>query len=270
MKKILLSILALVSASALAGVVPTSPSVTVGTLPDPSTLDASQFNKYDGSVYIRTSTGTADGVADGLWHYSIKAGKWVKSPVPTWGAIGGSIASQSDLQTLLNTKQNNLTLTTTGANASLVGATLNIPADVNPYTGKVLQTLVYSGSQITGAATAFTAPTAFTLPPFTPKSTNSTLLIEFDASYSITGRSTDEFKAELRYGSTVLFEKRQRFDGGGAGGGTRGSTILPISAVYTNTTTGAKTFNVLISRLAGDDAITVNNNRIAKITEIQN
>ena len=264
MKKILLSILALVSASALAGVVPTSPSVTVGTLPDPSTLGASQFNKYDGSVYIRTSTGTADGVADGLWHYSIKAGKWVKSPVPTWGAIGGSIASQSDLQALLNTKQNNLTLTTTGANASLVGATLNIPADVNPYTGKVLQTLVYSGSQITGAATAFI------LPPFTPKSTNSTLLIEFDASYSIAGRGTDEFKAELRYGSTVLFEKRQRFDGGGAGGGTRSSTMLPISAVYTNTTTGAKTFNVLISLLAGDDAITVNNNRIAKITEIQN
>ena len=270
MKKILLSILALVSASALAGVVPTSPSVTVGTLPDPSTLAASQFNKYDGSVYIRTSTGTADGVADELWHYSIKAGKWVKSPVPTWGAIGGSIASQSDLQALLNTKQNNLTLTTTGANASLVGATLNIPADVNPYTGKVLQTRVYSGSQITGDAAAFNAPTAFTLPPFTPKSTNSTLLIEFDASYSIAGRGTDEFKAELRYGSTVLFEKRQRFDGGGAGGGTRSSTMLPISAVYTNTTTGAKTFNVLISRIAGDDAITVNNNRIAKITEIQN
>ena len=67
-KKILLSILALVSASALAGVVPTS---------------------------------------------------------PTWGAIGGSIASQSDLQTLFNTKQNNLTLTTTGADASLVGATFN-------------------------------------------------------------------------------------------------------------------------------------------------
>ena len=129
---------------------------------------------------------------------------------------------------------------------------------------------MFSGSQFTGAATAFTAPTAFTLPPFTPKSTNSTLLIEFDASYSIDGRNTDEFKAELRYGSTVLFEKRQRFDGGGAGGGTRGSTILPISAVYTNTTTGAKTFNVLISRLAGNDAITVNNNRIAKITEIQN
>ena len=130
---------------------------------------------------------------------------------------------------------------------------------------------MYSGSQITGAATAFTAPTAFTLPPFTPKSTNSTLLIEFDASYSIASRGTDEFKAELRYGSTVLFEKRQRFDGSGTtGGGTRGSTMLPISAVYTNTTTGAKTFNVLISRLAGDDAITVNNNRIAKITEIQN
>ena len=94
----------------------------------------------------------------------------------------------------------------------------------------------------------------------------STVLIEFDASYSIAGRNTDEFSAELRYGSTVLFAKRQRFDGGG----TRGSTILPISAVYTNTTTGAKTFNVLISRLTGNDAITVNNNRIAKITEIQN
>ena len=46
-----------------------------------------------------------------------------------WGSITGTLSSQTDLQSALNTKQNSITLTTTGTSgvATLVGSTLNIP-----------------------------------------------------------------------------------------------------------------------------------------------
>jgi hypothetical protein len=60
-----------------------------------------------------------------------------------WGGITGDINNQQDLIGLLSLKQNNITLTTTGASgaATLIGATLNIPnygsalSGYVPYTG---------------------------------------------------------------------------------------------------------------------------------------
>lgn len=47
----------------------------------------------------------------------------------TWGGITGTLSSQTDLQTALDSKQDDLILTTTGTSgaATLVGSTLNIP-----------------------------------------------------------------------------------------------------------------------------------------------
>lgn len=47
----------------------------------------------------------------------------------SWGDITGTLSEQTDLQTALDTKQDDLTLTTTGTSgaATLVGSTLNIP-----------------------------------------------------------------------------------------------------------------------------------------------
>lgn len=47
----------------------------------------------------------------------------------SWGDITGTLSDQTDLQTALNAKQDDLTLTTTGTSgaATLVGSTLNIP-----------------------------------------------------------------------------------------------------------------------------------------------
>jgi hypothetical protein len=46
-----------------------------------------------------------------------------------WGSIRGTLSTQSDLQSALDSKQNTLTLTTTGTSgaATLVGSTLNVP-----------------------------------------------------------------------------------------------------------------------------------------------
>jgi len=47
----------------------------------------------------------------------------------SWGSINGTLSNQTDLQTALDGKQDDLTLTTTGTSgaATLVGSTLNIP-----------------------------------------------------------------------------------------------------------------------------------------------
>ena len=148
MRRILIT-LWLVLFAPLVFAIPTAPSVTFGTTADPNTFNATQFNKYDGSVFVKTSDGTANGVVYSVWHYSVKNNKWVKVPAASWGAIGGSIASQTDLQSALNGKQATLSLTTTGnGTATLIGATLNvptpsIPAQFNPTAG--------AGISITGS-----------------------------------------------------------------------------------------------------------------------
>ena len=78
MKRILIMLwLALVAPLAFA--IPTSTSVTFGNV-DPSTLLSTQFNKYDGSVYFKTSDGTAAGAVESVWHYSVANNKWVMVP----------------------------------------------------------------------------------------------------------------------------------------------------------------------------------------------
>lgn len=84
------------------------------------TLDNNKIYRWSGSVYIEIASNSA-----------------------IWGAITGTLSSQTDLQNALNAKQNTITLTTTGTTgaATLVGSTLNIPnytTDISglvPYTG---------------------------------------------------------------------------------------------------------------------------------------
>lgn len=89
----------------LAFALPTSPSVTFGIL-NPSPSD-STFNKYDGSVFVKTSDGTVNGVVDSVWHYSIKNNAWIKVPNTSTG---------NDSQTLTNDGLN--TMTISGGNSA--------------------------------------------------------------------------------------------------------------------------------------------------------
>ena len=77
MKKLLISILLVMSSAVFA--LPTSPSVTFGAV-DPNPPNPTTFNKYDGSVYVKTSDGTDTGDVLQIWHYSIKHNKWVAAP----------------------------------------------------------------------------------------------------------------------------------------------------------------------------------------------
>ena len=78
MKKLLISILLMMSSAVFA--LPTSPSVTFGAV-DPNPPNPATFNKYDGSVYVKTSDGTADGIVKTVWHYSIKNNRFVNTTI---------------------------------------------------------------------------------------------------------------------------------------------------------------------------------------------
>jgi hypothetical protein len=72
----------------------------------------------------------------------------------SWGAISGNINTQGDLISLLNTKQDDITLTTIGKSgvATLVGSTLNIP----DYTSENLQKEITATYVLTDADNDYT------------------------------------------------------------------------------------------------------------------
>lgn len=134
--------------------------------------------------------------------------------------------------------------------------------------GTVLKTQCFNAAEVTASATTgFTATTLSA--SYTPVSTSSYLLIEVDASYNIGGASADAWQCRLVVAGALQRSKRQQW-GVAGGGGTRGSTALPISGRYTNTTTAAKTIQAFLERVSGDDTGALNGtDRIIKVTEIQ-
>lgn len=64
-------------------------------------------------------------------NFTVEAlGKVISADNPTvWGTIIGNLSNQTDLQSVLDSKQNNITLTTIGSNgpSTLIGSVLNIP-----------------------------------------------------------------------------------------------------------------------------------------------
>jgi hypothetical protein len=105
---------------------------------------------------------------------------------------------------------------------------------------------------------------------YTPIDVSSTLLIKFDAQYYINGSLNDKYRTNLRVdGTTISTKFQQWFDFGG--GGTRSSTMFPISAVYTNSNTTSKIISVQVFQDGSDDWITVYDDGAAvlQITEIK-
>lgn len=139
-------------------------------------------------------------------------------------------------------------------------------ATVQPI-GSVLQTRMYFGVENVSSGTA--TDIVITSPTFMPVSASSWLAVEFSCGYSLGGFGADTFESYLRQGTTVLQTHRQRFDSGGAGGGTRSGVLLPIKARYTNTSTAGKAFNLRVLRTAGDDTLTWLGSMACQITEIQ-
>ena len=107
---------------------------------------------------------------------------------------------------------------------------------------------------------------------FTPKSTNSRIIVQADASYIIGGNDADDFKVRVLDAGNQRFEKVQLFRNA-TGGGTRSGVLLPLHCSYGNTTTTARNIEIQFARGTADDDITLtasaDQNWSLTITEIQ-
>ncbi len=138
--------------------------------------------------------------------------------------------------------------------------------------GEVIKTTVLVGSDLTGSNPTTinsASDTDVASYSYTPVSSNSYILIEFQTRYTIAGAAEDNFisriavdGAEQSYG--------QQYWINGAGGGTRSGVLFPLMARYTNSNTTAKTISVTVRRGVSDDNATVqkDSTTVMKITEI--
>ena len=81
---------------------------------------------------------------------------------------------------------------------------------------------------------------------YTPKSTNSKIIVEYGGYYEITGNSGgggDTAHSEIRIGSTTIAKRIQKLPDV-SGGGTRGSTIFPICGGISNNSLNDRTITV--------------------------
>jgi hypothetical protein len=134
--------------------------------------------------------------------------------------------------------------------------------------GAILKMQVFSGAEVTASATSSFTTTTLAV-SYTPVSASSYLLIEADASYYVNGASGDTWGARLVVAGATQRTKAQLWTNG-AGGGTRGSTALPISGRYTNSSVATKAIQVVLERNAGDDTGALNGtDRQIVVTEIK-
>ena len=102
---------------------------------------------------------------------------------------------------------------------------------------------------------------------YTPYSSSSKWIIEFDADALINGSSADEFETYIYVGNTLVQTVRARFDATNGGGG-RGNGIFPIMGTFNNSSASAQTIDIRMKRVVGDDYVDVASDLTLIIKEI--
>jgi hypothetical protein len=107
---------------------------------------------------------------------------------------------------------------------------------------------------------------------YTPVSSSSVLLIEYDANYTVPGNyggTADEVTARLKVAGTTVQSKAQRWVKLAADGvESRSPALFPIKGKYVNTGTTSLTISITALRTSGDDGVTVLPDMTLQITEI--
>jgi hypothetical protein len=103
---------------------------------------------------------------------------------------------------------------------------------------------------------------------YTPVYNQSTIMVNFDAGFSMNGSGTDSFRSRIVVSGNPIITRDQTL-ASGLGNTMRGNTLFPISYSYNNSTTAATTIAVQAAPLVSDDTVTVNKSEaIMTITEI--
>lgn len=161
-------------------------------------------------------------------------------------------------------------------------ARLDVSGSVNPTrwtTGQTINTVFLEGNDASlhQIATTISSGTVAYY-DYTPKSNNSKIIVEYSALYVIGGNTSnpgnmeDSFRAEITIpGVEFPIGRRDQYFKSGDGAAGRSSTIFPIAGCYNNSGLSSIRFNIVLSRISGDDVITFYSasfDASMKITEI--
>jgi len=142
--------------------------------------------------------------------------------------------------------------------------------------GQVINVSMFSNTDL-GQNATITVPSTpseqstrniFTL-SFTPKYSDSYLIIEYQTNYSLAGNGDDAAFGFLKVNDVRISQTYQNWENS-QGGGTRSGVLFPLIGRYTNTNTSAKTITVDLYNGTVGDPITVASDISTwlKITEI--
>ena len=159
----------------------------------------------------------------------------------------------------------------TSNNTLTVGGTIQSTGTIrSKAAGQILNTIILNETDLSinsngvsisnGKATVATTN-------YTPVSNSSKILIQFHAKYDISGSASDNYKSYLKVGSTIL-QTQEWISNSNTGGGGRSSSLFPIRAVYTNSSTGSITISIEVDRISSDDTFKMYNDAVLTITEI--
>ena len=95
---------------------------------------------------------------------------------------------------------------------------------------------------------------------YTPLHASSKIIVDYGCLYAVDGNSTsatDEFDSQIIIDGVTAARRYQRWlqSGGGAGTGTRGSTLFPITGGASNASLGQRNIKIFVRRYSGDDTI---------------
>jgi hypothetical protein len=107
---------------------------------------------------------------------------------------------------------------------------------------------------------------------FTPKSSNSYLVFEFNVSYYIDSLTVanDDFYSQITVDGSEIVFSRQIYEIGQSGG-TRSGVLFPLLGRYTNSSTSSKTISIKAKRGNTDDNLIIVANSVSgflRVTEV--
>jgi hypothetical protein len=107
---------------------------------------------------------------------------------------------------------------------------------------------------------------------FTPKSSNSYLVFEFNVSYYIDSLTVanDDFYSQITVDGSEIVFSRQIYEIGQSGG-TRSGVLFPLLGRYTNSSTSSKTISIKAKRGNTDDNLIIVANNVSgflRVTEV--
>ena len=111
---------------------------------------------------------------------------------------------------------------------------------------------------------------------YTPLHASSKIIVDYGCLYAVDGSISgvnDEFDSQIIIDGVAVARRYQRWlqSGGGAGTGTRGSTLFPITGGASNASLDARNIKIFVRRYSGDDTISFANasfDAYMRITEI--